>query len=92
MTTDLARVRATVRGRVQMVGFRAFVADHAAGLRGTVANRPDGSVECVVEGATDAVERLLDLLHHGPAHARVEAVDVRHEAYRGDLPPFTVTA
>jgi acylphosphatase len=75
-----------------MVGFRIFVADHARGLNGTVSNRADGSVECVVEGPADAVERLVELLHRGPAHARVEAVDVLHEPYRGDLPPFAVSA
>ncbi len=75
-----------------MVGFRAFVADHAAGLHGTVANRPDGTVECVVEGASDAIDRLLEMLGRGPSHARVEAVDVLREPYRGDLPPFMVTA
>jgi acylphosphatase len=90
--SDRARVRATVRGRVQMVGFRAFVAQHARGLNGTVANRPDGSVECVVEGPADAVDRLVDVLHQGPYHARVEAVDVLREPYRGDLPPFGVSA
>jgi acylphosphatase len=90
--SEQARVRATVRGRVQMVGFRAFVAHHAGGLNGTVANLPDGSVECVVEGPEDAVERIVKLLHEGPAHARVEAVDVLREPYRGDLPPFTVRA
>jgi acylphosphatase len=90
--SDRARVHATVRGRVQMVGFRAFVAQHARGLSGTVANRPDGSVECVVEGPADEVDRLVQLLHDGPAHARVEAVDVLREAYRGDLPPFAVSA
>ena len=89
---EQARVRATVRGRVQMVGFRAFVAHHADGLYGTVANRPDGSVECVVEGPRAALDRLVDLLRQGPAHARVEAVDVLREPYRGDLPPFTVRA
>jgi acylphosphatase len=89
---DCARVRATVRGRVQMVGFRAFVADHARGLNGTIANRPDGSVECVVEGPADAVDHLVGLLHDGPAYARVEAVDVLREPYRGDLPPFVVTS
>ena len=75
-----------------MVGFRAFVAHHAGGLNGTVANRPDGSVECVVEGPEDAVDHIVELLHEGPAHARVEAVDVLREPYRGDLPPFTVRA
>jgi acylphosphatase len=75
-----------------MVGFRAFVAGHAGGLNGTVANRPDGSVECVVEGPADAVDHLVDLLRRGPSHARVDEVDVLREPYRGDLPPFVVTA
>ena len=89
--SEPTRVRATVRGRVQMVGFRAFVAYHADGLNGTVSNRPDGSVECVLEGPAEAVDRLVDLLHAGPAFARVEAVDVIREPYRGDLAPFAVS-
>jgi acylphosphatase len=89
---EQTRVRATVRGRVQMVGFRAFVAHHADGLNGTVANRPDGTVECLLEGPAQDVERVVDLLRDGPAYARVDAVDVLREPYRGDLPPFTVRA
>lgn len=85
-------MRATVRGRVQMVGFRAYVIHHGAGLHGTVANRPDGTLECVVEGPQPDVEQLVRLLREGPSHARVEAVDVRPEPFRGDLPPLTVTA
>ena len=83
---------ATVHGRVQMVGFRAFVLDNADGLCGTVANRPDGTVHCVVEGEQPDVEALVAKLHHGPAWARVESVDVVREDFRGDLPPFTVTS
>ncbi|MGH7722826.1 MAG: acylphosphatase [Candidatus Dormibacteria bacterium] len=89
--SEQTRVRATVRGRVQMVGFRAFVADHAGDLNGSIANRPDGSVECLLEGPAERVERLVDLLHAGPRHARVDAVDVLREPYRGDLPPFAVS-
>jgi acylphosphatase len=90
--SEQVRVRATVRGRVQMVGFRAFVLDHGAGLHGTVANRADGSLECVVEGPQHHVDQLVRLLHEGPSHAHVETVDVEPEAYRGDLPPLTVRA
>jgi acylphosphatase len=90
--SEQVRVRATVRGRVQMVGFRAFVIHHGAGLHGTVANRPDGSLECVVEGPQPQVDRFVQLLHDGPSHARVEAVEVRPEPFRGDLPPMTVRA
>ena len=91
---DVVRVHATVRGRVQMVGFRAFVIDRADNLevRGTVANRPDGSVECVVEGPRDEVERLIQSLRDGPRSARVDSVDVIEQPYRGDLPPMSLTA
>jgi acylphosphatase len=91
---DELRVHATVRGRVQMVGFRAFVLELAEnlGLRGTVANRPDGSVECVVEGPREDVERLILSLHEGPRSARVDGVEVVEQPARGDLPAMRVTA
>ncbi|MGA8016485.1 MAG: acylphosphatase [Candidatus Dormiibacterota bacterium] len=91
---EAVRVHATVRGRVQMVGFRAFVLRRAAelGLRGTVANRGDGSVECVVEGPKDAVDTLIQFLRQGPRSARVEAVEVVEQPFRGDMPSMTVTA
>ena len=85
-------MRATVRGRVQMVGFRAFVLEHGAGLHGTVANRPDGTLECVAQGGRQQVDQLINLLHEGPAHARVEAVEVQVEPVRADLPPMTMTS
>lgn len=94
MPDDVVRIRAVVRGRVQGVGYRAFTLHHAhrLGLRGTVANRPDGSVECVVEGPRDAVEELLGLLRRGPYHARVDGVEVSQLQPQGLLPPMTVTS
>lgn len=92
--SEIVRRHATVAGRVQMVGFRAFVAGHAGalGLRGTVANRPDGTVECVVEGPRDDVDRLIGLLREGPRAARVADVTVVDEPRGGTLPPFMVTS
>lgn len=69
-------VRYRVRGRVQGVGYRAFVA-HAAraeGLGGWVANLPDGSVEAWAEGDAEALARLEWRLWQGPPLARVEDV------------------
>jgi acylphosphatase len=88
------RVHATVRGRVQNVGFRYFVLDRASelGLRGTVANKPDGTLECVVEGSRPAVEKLLDHLRQGPRSSRVESVEVSEQPARGDLPTMQVRA
>jgi acylphosphatase len=94
MSDAVVRVRAVVHGRVQMVGFRAFVMHHAgdAGLSGTVRNEPDGTVETVLEGPGRAVERTLDLLRQGPSHARVERVDVEYLAPTGNLPAMMVAS
>ena len=91
---DVMRAHATVRGRVQMVGFRAFVLRRAAdlGVHGTVANRPDGTLECVVEGPRDRVSSLIQSLRQGPRSARVDAVEVVEQPFRGDLPAMRVTA
>jgi acylphosphatase len=94
MGEEIVRARAVVRGRVQMVGFRAFVLRHAreAALRGVVRNARDGTLECTVEGPKHAVERVLQALSRGPASARVDRVDVEYQPPLGDLPPMSVTA
>ena len=50
--TDNNRVHVIVTGKVQGVFFRAFTRDEAVrlGLSGWVRNRPNGSVEAIVEG------------------------------------------
>ncbi len=66
-----------LRGRVQGVAFRWWVKELAGRLelRGTVRNRPDGSVEVHVAGARDSLAEFLDLVHTGPRHAEVESVE-----------------
>lgn len=66
-------VHASVQGRVQGVGYRWFARDAATarGVAGWVRNRRDGSVEAVLQGTPDAVDRMLDDLRTGPAGARV---------------------
>lgn len=83
------RVHAIVRGDVQGVGFRYFVADHArdAGLRGWVRNQADGSVECLAEGPRETVEELVQVLRRGPTSADVEEVEVDWQEIGDDLEP-----
>ncbi|MDF2809221.1 MAG: acylphosphatase [Microvirga sp.] len=71
-------VRLIVHGRVQGVGYRAFLADEAErlGLRGWVRNRADGTVEAVVGGGADIVEALVAACRRGPRLARVTTIDV----------------
>jgi acylphosphatase len=62
-----------IRGRVQGVGYRAFVRDHATRLRlrGWTRNRTDGSVEVLLAGDRAAASALIAVLRRGPAGARV---------------------
>jgi acylphosphatase len=68
-----------VRGRVQGVGFRAFVEHEAIrlGLQGWVRNRRDGTVEALFSGEAEAVRGIIELCRAGPPSARVEGVDER---------------
>ena len=93
-SAQLERLEASVRGRVQGVGFRHFVRIRAAalGLVGWVANEPDGSVAVVAEGPRDALESLEQLLHAGPSGARVEDVHARWLPARGRFERFGVRA
>ena len=66
----------TVRGRVQGVGYRAFVDHEARGtnLEGWVRNLRDGDVEALFAGAEDVVAAMIALCRRGPSLARVAAV------------------
>jgi len=68
-----------VRGRVQGVGYRAFVEDeaHQRGLGGWVRNRRDGSVEAVFAGPAADVEAAIEACRRGPFSARVSALNQR---------------
>lgn len=79
------RVRVTVHGRVQGVGFRETVRRQAErlGVAGSVQNRPDGSVEAVFEGPDEAVAQMVELCTDGPLGARVTGVEQSEEEPRG---------
>jgi len=80
---NIVRARINVRGRVQMVGFRAFVVRMAWSIDGTVRNLADGSVECVAEGPRDRVEELIAVIGQGPPASRVTSVEVSWETPGG---------
>ncbi len=87
------RLHAVIHGRVQMVGFRYFVAERtsALDLRGWVRNGADGAtVELVAEGDDDALRQLETDLREGPRHARVERVDAAWQDATGEFPDFQV--
>ena len=67
----------SIRGRVQGVGFRAFVEHEALkrGIEGWVRNRRDGSVEALFAGIDKAVTGIIAACCVGPGH--IDAIDQR---------------
>lgn len=91
--SNLASLRAVVRGRVQGVGFRDFVYTRARflGLTGYVRNLPDGrSLEVVAEGPRADLEQLLEYLREGPRMARVDSIDAQWGEASGSFDRFGV--
>jgi acylphosphatase len=94
-----AMLLVTIRGRVQGVGYRAWIEHQATSARldGWVRNRRDGSVEALFAGPARAVADLVALCRHGPPAARVTEVltepaaadqlDLRHPGERFSVLP-----
>ncbi|MBK9082812.1 MAG: acylphosphatase [Rhizobiales bacterium] len=74
----MTSVRIRAVGRVQGVGYRAFVEREALrlGLSGWARNCADGTVEAVIAGEAAAVEAMLAAMRRGPTHARVNDLSV----------------
>jgi len=87
-----ARVSATVFGHVQGVGFRWFVVEEGRrlGLRGWVANRSDGAVECAAEGSKADLRLFLLALARGPIGADIDRVVPAWGPATGSLPRFEI--
>ena len=86
------RVVTRVAGMVQGVYFRDYAQKEARSLdlSGWVRNRPDGTVEVVLEGEAEKVERMLAWLHTGSPQAEVKEVQVTEEQPLGDKTAFAI--
>jgi acylphosphatase len=71
-----------IHGHVQGVWYRAWAVQAAqeTGVSGWVRNRRDGSVEAVVQGAPDDVQRFIERARAGSPASRVDSVSVRDAA------------
>ncbi len=86
------QLQAFISGRVQGVGYRYFVYDHARelGLTGWVRNLQDGRVEVLAEGSLEDLETLLTALQRGPGGSRVKEVQVTWSAASGEFDWFGI--
>jgi acylphosphatase len=81
-----------VSGKVQGVLFRSGTKKIADELHifGWVRNLDDGSVEAVLEGEQDNVEKMIEWCRKGPSYANVKDVQVMLEEYKGKFKDFSV--
>ena len=69
-----------IHGKVQGVGYRFFATRVARrlGLKGSIQNNRDGSVDAVVEGEKEAIDEWLEELKEGPRYAEVTKIGRAH--------------
>lgn len=81
MNPTVVRKKVIVSGDVQGVFFRDSCRREAEGNRvaGRASNLPDGRVEVILEGAPDAVQRMVEWCRRGSAQAEVDSIEVSTE-------------
>ena len=86
------RAHIFVAGKVQGVFYRENSRKLAEklGILGWVKNLGDGRVEAVFEGDKDKVEKMVNWARKGPIWAKIEALDVIWEDYRGEFDAFEI--
>jgi acylphosphatase len=91
---EILRVHVWVQGRVQAVGFRAFVLQNAiqVGVSGWVRNVGYDTVEAVAEGTRDQIEAFLRMAKRGPMGSRVDESREEWEQATGEFESFRVKA
>lgn len=89
---DKIRIHAIIKGRVQGVFFRQETkrTAEACNVTGWVKNLPDGTVEAVLEGNRDDVEKVVRWCHQGPPAATVTEVNISQFPYTGEFDGFVV--
>lgn len=81
-----------VRGFVQGVGYRKWARKIAQGkgLSGWIRNLPDGSVEALLQGDKEAIEKVAEEYKKGPFLSEVEDVDVIWEDQKESFADFSI--
>ena len=85
-------VKITVKGRVQGVGFRYFIARIAdeLELRGYAKNLFTGDVEIAAEGRKEFIDLLIEQAKAGPRNAKVEHCKVEWLDFKKKYDKFEI--
>lgn len=77
---DIYEMHTLVKGKVQGVGFRALTRYHALnlGLKGTVCNLSDGTVEIYAQGSKEGLEALIQKLKEEMGPSQIEHISIEY--------------
>ena len=91
MAAEKVQKHIFISGRVQGVGFRAFIRREAAvlNIKGWAKNLVDSRVEVVLQGKENKVAQMIEKLKEGPSYARVDNLKVNEEEV-GDYSDFKI--
>lgn len=92
MADTSVRVHIWVQGRVQGVGFRAYVADCALkiGIKGWVRNVNWDTVETIAEGSRTQIDDFIKAVKAGPRSSRVDQCQVEEETCSAEFLDFEI--
>lgn len=79
MTEKEKAIKIRISGKVQGVGFRSFVKQHALSkeVKGYVKNLPGGEVEAFLQGSEENVNSLIEVVKKGPSASKVEKIQIK---------------
>ena len=80
-----------IQGRVQGIGFRRWAvakAEEIGGISGWVHNEYDGSVQIMMRGEEEKIDKMILACHQGPPFSRVDRVSFVIGRWSGFLPPI----
>jgi acylphosphatase len=92
MEGSIMTLYAKIIGKVQGVYFRAFTQGIARelGLKGTVKNLKDGSVEIVAVGEEEKINGLIRLLKKGPPGSNIIEIEAKKDENNLDFSDFKI--
>ena len=78
-------IRVYVTGTVQAVFFRGFIKENAErnNVKGFVRNLEDGRVEMFLEGNSEDVNKMLEVVKIGPKHSQIRNIETKEEKFQG---------
>ena len=84
--------RLIITGKVQGVGFRAFVRNRAMKnyVTGWVKNQDDGSVEALFSGSQEDINKLLEITRRGTPWSKVSDITVKYSDDDNEYSSFEI--